>query len=235
MAHKLATIALCGIAVSAICLGAAAAIGGHDAKALDLGFLDGPSCNFEPSGKTGSRTIAWDGSDRVSVAVRADTTYRRGEGDKLVVTGDTAVLPHVQVEDGRIELDCHRGGHYDKLAIALPGRTFEKFGLAGSGSIMIDGIDQPRLKLGIAGSGNVQASGKTQDLEVGIAGSGKMKLGQLASNNVEVHVAGSGDTEIAPKGDLEVHIAGSGKIRLLTEPKNVETHIVGSGKIIHGL
>ncbi len=124
--------------------------------------------------------------------------------------------------------------HGDTVTITLPGRIFQKFGLAGSGSMTLDDIDQPRLKIGLAGSGNVQATGKTQDLQVGIAGSGKMKLGQLVADNVKIHVAGSGDTEISPKDDLEVHIAGSGKIRLLSEPKHVETHIAGSGTIIHG-
>ena len=86
----------------------------------------------------------------------------------------------------------------------------------------------------MAGSGDITATGKTGTLNVGIAGSGKMHLGQLAANDVNLKIAGSGNTEIAPEGDLSVHIAGSGKVHLLTEPKHIETKIAGSGEIFHG-
>lgn len=237
MVHKLALIAVTGLAASAICLGAAAAIGGKDlaASGIDFSFFgDGPSCDFAMSGRTGSRSIAWDGSDTVSIQMRADTHYRRGQGDQVVVTGDTAVIPHVKVEDGHIKMDCRRSSRGDMIAITLPGRIFQKFGLAGSGTMTLDDIDQPKIKFGLAGSGDIRASGKADEMVVGIAGSGKMKLGQLAANTIKIHVAGSGDTEISPRDDLDIHIAGSGKVRLLSEPKHLTTHIAGSGEIIHG-
>ncbi|MDB5734247.1 MAG: hypothetical protein JWP16_2670 [Alphaproteobacteria bacterium] len=237
MVHKLALVAVTGLAISAVCLGGAAAIGGKDmtAGAVDLSFFgDGPSCDFTLSGKTGSRSIAWDNSDRVSIQMHADTHYKRGQGDQVVVTGDTALIPHVKVEDGDIKMDCRRASHGDTVAITLPGRIFEKFGMAGSGTMTLDDIDQPKVKLGLAGSGDIRANGKADELDVGIAGSGKAKLGQLAANTIKIHIAGSGDTEIAPKDDLEVHIAGSGNVRLLSEPRHLTTHIAGSGNIIHG-
>ena len=234
--HKLALIALGGLAVSAMALGAAAAIAGHDNKDIDLGFMvDRPACHFDLAGQTASRSIPWDGSETVSVAVPADAKYQRGNADAVTVSGDANVIAHVRVREGKIEMDC-REWHHDggRMAITLPGRTFTKFGLAGSGSMTLDGIDQPELKLGVAGSGDITATGKTSKLEIGIAGSGRMHLGQLAANDVNLKVAGSGNTEIAPSGDLSVHIAGSGKVHLLTEPKHIETKIAGSGEIFHG-
>jgi hypothetical protein len=97
----------------------------------------------------------------------------------------------------------------------------------------LNGIDQPDVKLAIAGSGDVTATGKTGKLDAAIAGSGKMHLGQLAAGDVDLHIAGSGNTEIAPSGDLNVHIAGSGKVHLITEPRHMETKIAGSGEIFH--
>ena len=236
MAHKLLVIAVGGLAVSAIALGAAAAISGEGIDAFDvIGMNDRPVCQFGASGHDGTRSIAWDGSDRVSIAVPADSKYRRGAGDQLVVSGDAAVIQHVRVEDGRIELDCRNYNRDFKLAVTLPGRTFRKFGIAGSGSLMLDGIDQPALAVGIAGSGNISGTGKTDDLSVHIAGSGKARLAQLSAGKVEMHIAGSGDSEIAPHDELSVHIAGSGKVRLASEPRHISTHIVGSGEILHGL
>jgi hypothetical protein len=236
MVHKLALVAVTGLAISAVCLGGAAALGGKDmaANGLDFSFFgDGPACDVTLSGQTGSRSIAWDNSDRVSIQMHADTHYRRGQGDALVVTGDTALLPHVKIEDGEVKMDCRRSSRGDAIAITLPGRIFQKFGLAGSGTMTLDDIDQPKIKFGLAGSGDIRATGKTDEMEIGVAGSGKMKMGQLAANTIKVHVAGSGDTEIAPKDDLDVHIAGSGNVRLLSEPRHLTTHIAGSGTIIH--
>jgi hypothetical protein len=236
MVHKLALVAVTGLAISAVCLGGAAAIGGKDLAASGIDFSvfgDGPACDFTLSGKTGTRSIAWDNSDTVSIQMHADTHYRRGQGDQVVVTGDTALIPHVKVEDGDVKMDCRRSSRGDTVAITLPGRIFRKFGLAGSGSMTLDDIDQPKVKVGLAGSGDIRATGKTEELDVGIAGSGKAKLGQLAANTIKIHIAGSGDTEIAPKGDLDVHIAGSGNVRLLSEPRHLTTHIAGSGEIIH--
>ena len=232
---NLGLIALGGITLSAMALGAVAAIDNPDGSDMHLGmFGDRPACSFDMAGHDGTRTIAWDGSDTVGVAVPADAKYQRGSGDAVTVTGDANLIQHVRVREGNIEMDCRNWHHDGRVAIDLPGRSFAKFGLAGSGSLNLNGIDQPELKLGIAGSGDVTATGKTDKLDIGIAGSGRMHLGKLAANDVNLKIAGSGNTEIAPSGDLNVHIAGSGKVHLLTEPKHIETKIAGSGEIFHG-
>lgn len=232
---SLGIIAFAGITISAVALGAVAAIGDKDGSHMDWSmFGDRPACNFDMAGHDASRTIPWDGSESVSIAVPADARYQRGSGEGLTVHGDANLIQHVRIRDGKIEMDCRSWHHDGRLALDLPGRTFTKFGLAGSGSMNLNGIDQPDVKLAIAGSGDVTAAGKTGKLEAAIAGSGKMHLGQLAAGDVNVRIAGSGNTEIAPSGDLNVRIAGSGKVHLMTEPKHMETKIAGSGEIFHG-
>jgi hypothetical protein len=46
-----------------------------------------------------------------------------------------------------------------------------------------------------------------------------------------VHIAGSGDTDIAPTDEADIHIAGSGNVNLHSNPKRMDTHIAGSGRI----
>lgn len=236
MSTKLALIALSGFAVSVACLGAAAAFeaGGTLAHSISFGDFDLPRCDLSPTGQSATRSLNWDGSDTAGVALVANVHYRRGQGDQLVVKGDSALVPHVVIEDGSVRLDCRaRGLRNMRLDVTLPGRTFQSFSLAGVGDMTLEGIDQRDLQLHLAGAGNISASGKTENLELHVAGAGDAKLAQLAADRVSLHVAGSSNIDVAPKGDLDIHIAGSGTVTLHSEPRSIETHISGSGRIVH--
>jgi len=236
MVHKLAIIAVIGLSTSAVCMGAAAAIGGREfGDNFDFSMFDRdrPRCEAVQSANASSREIDWDGSDHVGLSVGGHASYTRGSDDKLHVTGDPQLVPHVRVRDGRIELDC-RGSWRDRrdsLEITLPGREFKKFGIAGSGNLVLHDLAQERLKVSIAGSGSIKADGKVEHAEIHIAGSGDADLGKVASQVAEVHIAGSGNTDIAPTEEAEIHIAGSGDVNLHANPKRLNTHIAGSGRI----
>jgi hypothetical protein len=238
MVHKLAIVAIIGLTGSAVCMGAAAAIGGNEfGKGFDRVdfsmFGDRPRCEAVQGASATSRDIDWDGSDHVGLSVGGHARYTPGTDDKLHVTGDPQLVPHVRVRDGRIELDC-RGGWRDRrdsLEITLPGREFKKFGIAGSGNLVLQNLNQNRLKVSIAGSGSIKADGKVENTEIHIAGSGDADLGRVASQVSEVHIAGSGNTDIAPSDEADIHIAGSGDVNLHSNPRKLETHIAGSGRI----
>jgi len=236
MVHKLAIIAVIGLTGSAVCMGAAAAIGGREfGKSFDgmdfSMFGDRPRCE-NGGGYPTSRTLDWDGSDHVGLAVGGHATYTPGSDNQVHVSGNPVLVAHVRVRDGRVELDC-RGGDLDRdsLEITLPGREFKKFGIAGSGNLVLHNLDQEKLKVSIAGSGNIKADGKVEHAEIHIAGSGDADLGAVKSQVTEVHIAGSGNTDIAPSEEAEIHIAGSGDVNLHANPKRLNTHIAGSGRI----
>jgi hypothetical protein len=235
MVHKLAIVAVIGLSASAVCMGAAAAIGGREFGSgfdgISLFDNDRPRCE-NGGGYPTSRTLDWDGSDHVGIAIPGRATYAPGNDDKLHVSGNPVLVPHVRVRDGRVELDCRMGfnGARD-LEITLPGREFKKFGIAGSGNLVLQNLNQERLKVSIAGSGNIKADGKVAHAEIHIAGSGDADLGDVKSQDVEVHIAGSGNTDIAPTDEAEIHIAGSGDVNLHANPKRLNTHIAGSGRI----
>jgi len=239
MVHKLAIIAVLGLTGSAICMGAAAAIGGREFgkgwDGMDIGMFmdrDRPRCERADNATATSRDLDWDGSDIFSLNVPGHASYRPGNEDKLHVSGDAQTLAHLRIHDGRLEMDC-RGWHRDSeaLTITLPGREFKKFSIAGSGNLVLHNLDQNRLKVSIAGSGNIKADGKVEHAEVHIAGSGDADLGEVKSQISEVHIAGSGNTDIAPSDEADIHIAGSGDVNLHSNPKKLETHIAGSGRI----
>jgi hypothetical protein len=235
MVHKLAIVAVIGLSASAVCMGAAAAIGGNEFgkgfDGVDLSmFGDRPRCERIESANATSREMAWDDSDRVSLSVGGHATYTPGTDNKVHASGNPQTLAHLRVRDGKIELECN--GHLSRdLQITLPGREFKKFGIAGSGNLVLQNLNQERVKLSIAGSGNIKADGKVEHTEIHIAGSGDVDTTHVEARITEVHIAGSGNTDIAPTDEADIHVAGSGDVNLHTNPKKLETHIAGSGRI----
>ncbi|MBV9550349.1 MAG: DUF2807 domain-containing protein [Alphaproteobacteria bacterium] len=236
MSRKLGLIAVGGLLTAAVCFGIAASVGGRsvlDHIDFDVDGWDNPRCGVTLAGHDGSREMDWSGGDRVVIEIPANVHYARGQGDKLVVKGDAAVIPRLEIDDNRIRFNCHMRRFGQRLDITLPGRDFERYTINGSSDMTLAGIDQPRLSIKIAGSGSVTASGKTNDLEYVVAGSGDGHFEGLDAGNVSIKVAGSGDADVAPRQRLDVNIAGSGKVTLHSEPQQLETHIAGSGRIIH--
>jgi hypothetical protein len=236
MTNKFAAIGCTGVVVSAVCLTAAAMIGGQVFRdhGFDFSFLNhyGPSCAVTGTEGSDSRSLEWSGGDGVKVSLPANVHYVAGTGEKLVITGNKALVDHVHLRGSRISLDCS-GGDYGPLDITLPGRFFRSFALLGSGDMDLKNIDQPKLEIVMAGSGNVTASGRTDRVELNMAGSGDADLSGLTASRAEVNLAGSGDVDIAARDDLELNVAGSGDVRLHGEPEHIRSHIFGSGEIIH--
>ena len=254
MRGKLLFVALSGFAVSAVCLGGAFALNGNAVGGAMFDFGGLPACG--PAGSTAtSRTLAWDGGeDRVAVAVAANSYYRPGNGDQLVIKGDPRIISHVYVRDGVVGIDCNPGGFFfgrsERIELTLPGRKFRTFELRGSGDMRLAELAQPEAQILIKGSGDVQsdgkidrlaveihgsgdmtASGTTDALNVDIRGSGNAKLGGLTVKSADVRVDGSGDVEIAPRDAASVSIVsnGSGDIDAAGSSDSLKLAMHGSG------
>src|ERR1700748_575922 len=122
MRTKLAIIAVSGLAISAVCLGGAFALGGNAiGNAIfdtDLsGIMDLPrrDTGAQPAATATSRSLPWDGNDdRAAVALPANVHYQAGNGDQLVVKGDPAFIAHIRVKDGMVSLDCNGNFHFGR-------------------------------------------------------------------------------------------------------------------------
>ena len=235
MVHKLATIAVIGLATSAVCMGAAAAIGGPSFGEGFEGIFDSrPRCQALTDATAASREMDWEGGDHVTLAILGQANYTPGTDDKMHASGDPQVLTHLRVRGGKIELDCR--GWRDRtrnLTITLPGREFREFTTAGGGRLVLDKLNQSEAEITIAGAGNVKANGRIDNLEMTIAGSGDADFNQLTAREAEFGIAGSGT--IKAKGivdKLEIGIAGSGRADfdgMTAQTASAEIH--GSGTI----
>jgi hypothetical protein len=232
MAHKLVTIAVLGLTTSAICIGAAAAIGGGSIDdGLESLFNDGPRCEKIDGATATSRDLDWDGSDKVELVTFSDARYTPGTGTKLHASGDPQVLAHLRIRKGKIELDCHSWRDRDKLSLTLPGREFREFAIAGRSDLKLDRMNQSSLKAKIAGTGTIQANGRIDELKIDIAGVGHADFGKVASRSASVTLAGVSSADIAPTESAKIKIAGPSSVNLLSDPKDLDTNIAGPGRL----
>src|SRR5262245_5290582 len=107
--RNLALVAVIGLSASAVCMGAAAAIGRDQFnRGMDLSFFgDRPRCEAVEEATATSRDLDWDGSDYVSLSVPGRVVYTPGSDDKVHVTGDPEAIAHLRVRDGKIEMNCY--------------------------------------------------------------------------------------------------------------------------------
>ncbi len=237
MVHTLALIAISGITLSAVCLGAGGALEGrdfgHDFGDGDFSLFDSrPRCEAMAAGAA-SRDMEWDGSDHVSFNLLGQASYTPGTNDKLHASGDPQVLAHLRIHEGRIEMDC-RGWkeRTQNIVVTLPGREFDKFGVSG-GHLVLDKLKQSYVSIAIGGSGHVKANGTVSDLKLAVGGSGDMDLDQIIAENGKLDIGGSGT--VRAKGaiqELKISIGGSGRADFGAVASRIATvKIGGNGNV----
>jgi hypothetical protein len=238
MIRKLGWLAAGGFGVGIVSFSLLAALGANELSGWHLGEILSlaTSCHDDADAKIDptvtERRWAWDGGDTVDIAVPGTVHYRGGSGDEVIARGSPEAIAHIRVRNGRITQSCNSRWARSDLDITLPGRAFRTVGMAGSGRLNMQDVDQPRLDLSVAGSGSVLAQGSSDRVNLSIAGAGKAKLAELTMKRLDIHIAGSGNIEAAPQYEVNVDIAGSGDVRLLSDPAQVHTNIMGSGRVI---
>ena len=234
MFGKLGLIAILALVIGVICVAAVFHFGGRALHERGINFSWTDDCG-PLKGGSATRDFAWNGGDTVDIELAGNVHYRAGSGTQVQVTGDPALLDHVQVSNGHVRLNCnlHNVWGHEQLDVTLPGRPFRAFTLAGAGTVTLENIDQPDLHLTLMGAGDLKASGRTENLSTQIMGACDVKLGALVAQRANVTIMGSGDTEIAPVDDAHITIMGSGDVTLRSEPKSLHTTIMGSGSIVH--
>ena len=232
MAHKLATIAVIGLTASAVCIGAAAAIGGGNfGDGLDGLFGEGPRCQKIDGATATSRDLDWDGSDKVQLVAYSDARYTPGTDNKLHASGDPQVLAHLRIHDGKIDLDCRGWRDRDKITLTLPGREFREFAIAGRSDLKLERMNQASVKAEIAGTGTITADGRIDDLRIKVAGVGHADFAKVTGRSAKVKLAGVASADIAPTQSAKIEIAGPSTVNLYSDPKDLDTQIAGPGQL----
>jgi uncharacterized membrane protein len=179
-----------------------------------------------------SVTFPFEANNRLDIDLPASVTYQPGPKAEATVTGDSSLVSHVRIVDGRLgfdsELDCAPVTH---LSVRLTAPSIATWGIRGNSDLVLSGIDQQKLQLRITGSGHVVATGAVQVVALNVAGSGEAELQGLSARSAEIVVHGSGEVQVAAQDSADIAIRGSGVVKLHGRPAQLHSAISGSGRI----
>ncbi len=191
----------------------------------------------------------------LSVGLPADVQLRQGNIERVTISTDDNILPLVGtvVENGVLKIQpAHENTSFSstKLIVIVEAKDINNISIGGSGTIVADKLNAPRLSVAIGGSGIVQISGLSSDalsislggsggfkasgvansIAATIGGSGSVLMGHLEAKTVEVTLGGSGHAIVWAKSALRLMIAGSGSVDYYGDPA-VSRSVFGSGKV----
>jgi hypothetical protein len=211
--------------------------------------------NIRGSGDAATETRSVSGFDEVVLAGSAELYIEQGSDERLTVTADDNLLDVIrtEVEGNTLVLGFKNNvsaAPRTPIVFKLTVRDLSVLTLAGSGKIVTESLDTPKLTLNLPGSGSMDFERvETGSLHVILAGSGAITIQAGTSDSAEVNMLGSGTFDganfevedatavIAGSGDIHVRctrqldgkILGSGNIRYYGDPGSVDVDTAGSG------
>ena len=235
MSKTLMISSIAGLALCALFLGLARAIGGddifHDARALE---------QMKPLIDVAShKAWRWNGGDTLAMDAPINIRYQpkasaQGSAPQVALIGPAELLQHVKVSEGRITADTSvTRASGKKVEAVVSGAPIRKFVVNSNENLDLGDINQEGLDLHLNGSGTISGRGKVEHLDLTIAGSGEAKLGGLeVMGDTKVSILGNGDASLSPHGRVKLFVAGSGNLKMLTKPAELRQTIIGSGEAL---
>ncbi len=213
--------------------------------AVLVGFgLSGTAQAFTTgSGRVATETRAAAGFEAVTVAGAMKVEIRQGDKEGLTITADDNILPLIEAvvestsRGATLVIRSKRGESYrtrNEVRVVVDAMKITGLAAMGSGDLVVPALNTPRLALSIGGSGSARlAKLATEALDVRIAGSGDVQA-EGSARALKLNIAGSGDASLSgvAADDVTVSIAGSGDASV-TANKALSVSIAGSGDVTY--
>jgi Putative auto-transporter adhesin, head GIN domain len=208
---KLLILAGVGAAVSFSALAASDAIAGKD-----------------PAGHTVTREIPWDGSESLTIGVPANVRFVQTDGPgKVIVTGPSRSVENFSAAGGYLNDSRWHTGKALDIVVQAPKITH--FSLKGSDKLVVEGFDQPQLRIETVGRAEARVSGRAGRVTLQLQGIGWVDLSALAADEAEVTLTGSRHALLA--ASEKARISGNGSVILVNKPKDLELDLGESGRV----
>lgn len=212
--------------------------------------------SIKGSGKTITKTLSTQPYSAINVSGSMDVFLEKGSEGKISITAEDNVQDLVLVESDGTTLTISMKNNTSllntkKIKITVPFEDISEISLRGSGNVEgkdmlksnslalnIQGSGQIKVSVEantvdaqVNGSGDMQLSGKATAVEVKTTGSGNFEGKDLATDNAQIYISGSGDASIFAKNSLKARIQGSGSIFYAGNPTTNDVKVIGSGKV----
>lgn len=195
----------------------------------------------------------------VKLGMPAHLFVKQGNTSSVIIEGSDEALEHIETEvkGGILVIKQDNDWNWWKswkaknVKIYVTNPTFNHVSVSGSGNIQGENtLESKTMYVGISGSGELDLDIKTLDLESKISGSGNMDLRgsarstqlsisgsgnlnaeNLASENCEIRISGSGNCRVQVDHSLDSRVSGSGNIYYRGNPEKLSNKSSGSGSI----
>jgi len=205
-----------------------------------------------------SKKVTTAAYDKVEVSGFFDVDLIPGKEGNITVDGEQNLLDFVTIEvvQQTLKIYIQKGKNIRTsvgkgILVKVPFESLDGVSLTGSGDVNMKGtIKTDKFEARLTGSGNIALNveanattasmtgsgdltlkGKTQNLECRMTGSGDLDAYNLASNNVDAAVSGSGNCKVNCTNNFVARVSGSGDISYKGDPKKKDTKVAGSGSI----
>src|SRR5690606_30202425 len=124
---------------------------------------------------------------------------------------------------------AHVGGS-DSMHLKKLGADKHETTFVGSVDVAIYDLAGDGVAIQFPGSGRIGINGQAYTHTVELGGSGSYLGAELESDDVAVHLAGSGDVEVFARRSLNVSLDGTGDVRFKGDPV-ISSLIAGTGSV----
>lgn len=181
--------------------------------------------------KTETRNLA--PFERIDVAGAFDVTLVDGPNHRITVEADNDLLDAVSsdVIDNQLRISSLRS-FVSRTSMKVTVESPPLAGLTVSGNARVTAAALRGTNFAFAGSGSSGAKlgGAIESLKISLAGAGKVDAFDVAAENVEVEVLGSGTAEVNAVKTLSLMVIGSGTVRYRGNPK-ISRNAIGRGRV----
>jgi len=201
-------------------------------------FGGSSSSTTEGSGVPATQTRDVAAFKSVELAGSNNVVIRIGAKQSVVVKADDNLLDRVttEVHSGTLVIGNTPGSFSTStpMSVEVVVPTLDALTLAGSGNLVVDGIDAQSLEVALPGSGTLTGSGTAGRLDATVGGSGMIQFTGLVAKDVRAVVSGSGSIFVTATESLDGSVSGSGAILYAGNPQTVTKSVTGSGAIAPG-
>lgn len=179
-----------------------------------------------------------------------------GNLPEVIVEAEQTILPHIEtnVSGNTLYIDIPGWNtviNHRPMKVFVTTAALDGVSLSGSGFIEAEYFEAEMMDIFISGSGNIKADvnaryvearvsgsgaitivGNADNTKFNISGSGNIQSNNLACENCQSFISGSGNIRVYAVETLRADISGSGNVYYKGNPK-IDFHISGSGKVIN--